>query len=79
MKVNQTRYVRFVCGHELDEVTAAKLFDVVRISVPRVVEAMAIDGRKDGEIKAAAITTVAAIAGAFAETCKERAKTEEKS
>lgn len=67
----------FVCGHELDRPIARYVFETIRNSVPRVVEAMAIDGRKDKEIKAAAITTAEAIAGAFAEMCKE--ETEEKS
>jgi hypothetical protein len=56
-------------GHEMDERTATRVLEAVRISVPRVVEEMAINGRKDEEIKAAAITIVEAIAGAFSTVC----------
>lgn len=72
MSEKETRTM-FICGHEMDADIAMRLFEVVRNSVPRVVEAMAINGRKDAEIKAMAITTAEAVVGAFVAVVRARA------
>ncbi|HDR2590578.1 TPA: hypothetical protein QCI16_004461 [Enterobacter ludwigii] len=64
MSEKETRTM-FICGHEMDAGIAMHIFEVVRNSVPRVVEAMAINGCKDEHIKAMAITTAEAVVGAF--------------
>ena len=72
MSEKETRTM-FICGHEMDADIAMRLFEVVRNSVPRVVEAMAINGRKDVEINAMAITTAEAVVGAFVAVAGEKA------
>ncbi|HID8404591.1 TPA: hypothetical protein ACXIJH_004930 [Serratia marcescens] len=64
----------FVAGYEMDVDIANNIFLVVKNSVPRVVEELVIAGKRDDEVKAAAITTAEAVVEAFVFVCKATAK-----
>lgn len=62
----------FIGGHEIDKALANELFGVIRNSVSRVAEEMAIRGCEGEKIKAATISTAEAIVGTFVDVCKKQ-------